>query len=491
MSVKFQNLQFDNRFGQLPSHFYSKVDPTPFKSPHYLVSFNQKAAELIDLDNSFEPDQNFVDLISGKKIMDKAEPLAMLYSGHQFGGYNPQLGDGRAILLTEVINRKNEHWDLQLKGSGKTPYSRDGDGRAVLRSTIREYLCSEAMAGLGIETTRALCIIGADDEVYRETIETGAILVRMAQTHIRFGSFEIFYYRNQHEQLKTLADYTIEHYYPKYKNSKTKYIDWLSDVVTRTAKLIANWQAVGFAHGVMNTDNMSIIGLTLDYGPFGFVEKYDPSFICNHSDHGGRYAFKEQPNIGLWNVSCLAQALLPLMSVDEVKSCLSLYQQAFINEYVMLMQKKLGLSQSHDDDLKLINKLLSLLEKNNSDYTRFFRELSNFSTDNIQINNKIRDDFIDIKAWDDWANLYQVRLAQENSDDAQRKVKMNQCNPKYILRNYIAEIAIRKARDEKDYSEIDRLLTVLQNPYDEHPDMQHYADQPPSWADSVAVSCSS
>ncbi|MFV1981951.1 MAG: YdiU family protein [Thiohalomonadales bacterium] len=491
MSQQFQNLNFDNRFGRLSNHFYTKVKPTPFKSPHYLVSFNHNAASLIDLESNFVPDQEFIDFISGKKSFEKADPLAMLYSGHQFGGYNPQLGDGRAILLTEVINNNNEHWDLQLKGSGLTPYSRDGDGRAVLRSTIREYLCSEAMAGLGIETTRALCIIGANDEVYRETIETGAFLIRMAPSHIRFGSFEIFYYRDQHEQIKTLADFTIQNYFPEYQNSNSKYVDWLSDIVIRTAKLIANWQAVGFAHGVMNTDNMSILGLTLDYGPFGFVEKYDPDFICNHSDHTGRYAFKEQPNIGLWNLSCLAQTLLPLISIDEAKSCLALYEEAFINEYVFLMQQKLGFTQSESNDLKLINQLLALLQKNSSDYTRFFRLLSNFSITNNKLNNKIRDDIIDTKAWDNWASLYTIRLQLENSNDHQRKIKMNNCNPKYILRNYIAEIAIRKAREEKDYSEIDRVLTLLQSPYDEHPEMQYYADKPPDWANSISVSCSS
>jgi uncharacterized protein YdiU (UPF0061 family) len=488
---QFLNLEFDNRFGRLPDHFFSKIKPTPFKLPHYLVSFNKQAAGLIDLNDEFKPDQDFIDCITGKTFINKTEPLAMLYSGHQFGGYNPQLGDGRAILLTEVINSKGEHWDLQLKGSGLTPYSRDGDGRAVLRSTIREYLCSEAMAGLNIETTRALCIAGSDDEVYRESIETGAFLIRMAPTHIRFGNFEIFYYRNQHEQIKTLADYTIEHYFPDFHNSPSKYVDWLADVVVRTAKLIANWQAVGFAHGVMNTDNMSILGLTLDYGPFGFVEKYDPDFICNHSDHSGRYAFKEQPNIGLWNLSCLAQALLPLMAVDDAKSCLGLYEKAYLNEYVSLMQKKLGFDQSDNDDLKLINKLLAIMEKNGSDYTRFFRALGNFSTENTQDNNFIRDSLFDTTTWDDWVDLYRTRLQQENSNDQHRKSKMDSCNPKYILRNYIAEIAIQKARDEKDFSEIDRLLTILHYPYDEHPNMQHYADVPPDWANSLSVSCSS
>ncbi len=491
MSRQFFKLKFDNRFARLPEIFYSKVKPTPFNSAHYLVSFNHQAAALIDLDDSFTADQDFIDYLTGKKTFKSADPLAMLYSGHQFGGYNPQLGDGRAILMTEVINNNNEHWDLQLKGSGLTPYSRDGDGRAVLRSTIREYLCSEAMAGLGIDTTRALCIIAANDEVYRETIETGALLVRMAQSHIRFGSFEIFYYRNQPEHVKTLADYTIEHYFPKYLKSQTKYIDWLSEIVIRTAKLIANWQAVGFAHGVMNTDNMSILGLTLDYGPFGFVEKYDPNFICNHSDHAGRYAFKEQPNIGLWNLSCLAQALLPLMTVDAAKACLALYEKAFINEYVALMQRKLGFTSSENNDLNLINQLLKLLEKNASDYTRFFRMLSDFSTSNFEHNDKIRNQFIDINAWDEWAALYQTRLIQEKSNDDKRKQQMNSCNPKYIFRNYMAEIAIRKARDEQDYSEIDTLLKILQKPYDEHPDMQHYADEPPEWANSIAVSCSS
>src|SRR5678815_1998486 len=298
-----ETLSFDNTYAQLPESFYARVNPTPFASPPYLVSFNPAAAELIDLDSDQAKRPEFAGLFGGSMLAPGMEPLAMLYSGHQFGVYVPQLGDGRAILLGEVKNDRDERWDLHLKGAGMTPFSRDGDGRAVLRSTIREYLCSEAMHRLGIPTTRALCIVGSDERVYREQIETAATLLRMAPTHVRFGTFEIFYYRQQHEHLKVLADYVIAQFFAHLREADDKYARFFTEVVERTAKLIAQWQAVGWAHGVMNTDNMSILGLTLDYGPFGFMDDYDAGFICNHSDHNGRYAFNQQPYIGLWNLS--------------------------------------------------------------------------------------------------------------------------------------------------------------------------------------------
>ena len=319
-----ETLSFDNSYARLPESFYAKLNPTPFSEPPYLISFNLAAAELIDLDPEQAKRPEFADVFGGSMLVPGMEPLAMLYSGHQFGVYVPQLGDGRAILLGEARNERGERWDLQLKGAGLTPFSRDGDGRAVLRSTIREYLCSEAMHGLGIPTTRALCIVGSEHKVFREQVETSAIVLRMAPSHVRFGSFEILYYRKQHEQLTVLADYVIAHHYPHLVDVSDKYARFFSEVAERTARLIAQWQAVGWAHGVMNTDNRSILGITLDYGPFGFIDDYDPGFICNHSDHNGRYAFNQQPYIGLWNLSCLAQALLPLSQKEDLKAALDL-----------------------------------------------------------------------------------------------------------------------------------------------------------------------
>src|SRR5215510_10804808 len=345
-----ETLTFDNSYARLPEAFYAKLNPTPFSSPPYLVHANRAVADLIDLD----PDQfarpEFPGLFGGSLLAPGMEPLAMLYSGHQFGIYVPQLGDGRAILLGEVKNERREKWDLHLKGAGLTPFSRDGDGRAVLRSTIREYLCSEAMHGLGIPTTRALCIVGSQDRIYREQIETGATLLRMAPCHVRFGTFEIFYYRNQHEHLRVLADYVFDQFFAHLSDERGKYVSLFNEVVARTAKLIAQWQAVGWAHGVMNTDNMSVHGITLDYGPFGFMDDYDPGFICNHSDHNGRYAFNQQPYIGLWNLSCLAQALLPLASQEELKGALDRYTSLCEGRYMELMRAKLGLEEARAED---------------------------------------------------------------------------------------------------------------------------------------------
>jgi uncharacterized protein YdiU (UPF0061 family) len=285
-----EQLQFDNSYARLPETFWSPHQPAPLED-HFLVHFNKKAADLIELDHEQANRPDFVDIISSASPLPGYESIAACYAGHQFGHYVPRLGDGRAILLGEVKTDANRKWDLQLKGGGLTLYSRDGDGRAVLRSTIREYLCSEAMHGLGIPTTRALCITGSNDEVYREKIETGAMLLRMAPSHVRFGSFEYFYYRQQLDDLKTLADYVVTGHFPHLVNKENPYLSLLKEVINSTAKLIAQWQSVGFAHGVMNTDNMSILGLTLDYGPYGFLDNYDPGYICNHSDHHGRYAF--------------------------------------------------------------------------------------------------------------------------------------------------------------------------------------------------------
>ncbi|HTL63198.1 MAG TPA: YdiU family protein [Nitrospira sp.] len=485
-----ETLRFQNTYARLPSAFYAKLNPTPFTSSPYLVSFNPAAADLIDLNHGEAKRPEFAALFGGNMLAPDMDPLAMLYSGHQFGVYVPQLGDGRAILLGEAANVRGERWDLHLKGAGMTPFSRDGDGRAVLRSTIREYLCSEAMHALGIPTTRALCIVGSDDQVYREHVETGAMLLRMAPSHVRFGTFEIFYYRKQYDSLKVLADFVIDGHFAHLRDAADKYARFFSEVVERTAQLIARWQAAGWAHGVMNTDNMSILGLTLDYGPFGFMDEYDAGFICNHSDHNGRYAFNQQPYIGLWNLSCLAQALLPLAQKEALKAGLDAYTPVFDREYRRLMRAKLGLAEERAEDEELIRDFLALLQGSRADYTIVFRELGTFKSEPSATNEQLRDRFLNRDRFDEWRQRYRERLQSEQSSDGERQSTMNRVNPKYILRNYLAQSAIEKAQG-KDFSEIDRLLAVLQHPYADQPGMESYAASPPDWGRRLSVSCSS
>ena len=485
-----ETLAFDNSYARLPEVFYAKVNPTPFATPPFVISANRAAMELLDLDLQEATRPEFAGVFGGSLLVPGMEPLAMLYSGHQFGVYVPQLGDGRAILLGEVKNARGERWDLHLKGAGMTPFSRDGDGRSVLRSAIREYLCCEAMHGLGIPTTRALCLVGSDDKVYREQVETGATIVRMAPSHVRFGTFEIFYYRKQHEHLQRLADYTIEMHFPDLAQAADKYARFFVEVVERTAKLIAHWQAVGWSHGVLNTDNMSILGLTLDYGPYGFMDDYDPGFICNHSDYNGRYAFNQQPYIGLWNLSCLAQTLLPLAPKEELKAALDGYQTSADRHYHNHMRAKLGLGEDRAEDEVLLQELKSLMVGSRVDYTIFWRELGTFSSDPGAKNERLREHFLNPERFDAWANQYRERLRSEQSRDGERHARMDRVNPKYILRNYLAQGAIEKAQ-QKDYSEIDRLLTVLQHPYTEQAGMDSYAAAPPNWGKHLSVSCSS
>lgn len=495
--VALEQLQFQNTYAGLPAAFYAKLNPTPFAAPSHLVSVNPAAAALIDLDPEEARRPEFVGVFGGSLLVPGMDPLAMLYAGHQFGVYVPQLGDGRAILLGEAINERGDRWDLHLKGAGLTPFSRDGDGRAVLRSTIREYLCSEAMQGLGIPTTRALCIVGSQEKVYREQVETGAMLVRMAPSHVRFGTFEVFSYRKQHDLLKLLADYVIEHHFPHLTAAADQYARFFAEVVERTATLIAQWQAVGWAHGVMNTDNMSILGLTLDYGPFGFMDDYDAGFVCNHSDHNGRYAFNQQPYIGLWNLGCLAQALLPLVEKEPLKAALDSYMPIFERRYLSLMRAKLGLREERAGDDDLSRDWLALLQESHADYTIVFRELSGFVTCTPPSPSKgegkgegLRDHFIDRERFDQWAKRYRDRLLSERSRDDERRARMDRMNPRYVLRNYLAQLAIEKAR-EGDYSEVDRLLALLSDPYTDKPGLESYAAAPPNWGKHLAVSCSS
>lgn len=484
------HLNFTNRYAQLSQHFYSRVQPTPLPSP-YLISFNADAAQLIDLDAAEALRPDFAEHFSGNRLPPHSEPLAMLYAGHQFGHFVPQLGDGRAILLGGIDDHAGQHCEVQLKGAGITPYSRMGDGRAVLRSSIREYLCSEAMHNLGIPTSRALCIVGSDEQVYRETVETAAVLTRLAPSHIRFGSFEVFFYRGQYERVQTLADFVIAHHFPELANAADKYRLFLDEVSQRTAKLMAQWQSVGFCHGVMNTDNMSILGLTLDYGPFGFMETFDPHHICNHSDPQGRYAYDQQPQVGLWNVACLAHALSKLVSGTQIEAILENFAPTYYRHYVGLMGKKLGLQNPAMTDLDLINAWLALLQNNRLDFSNSFRNLGNFNTAADADNHSLRDQFINRAEFDAWSANYRARLLQDTLGDAQRKIQMDAINPKYILRNYLAQIAIEQAESQRDFAEIDRLLNLLRKPYDEQTGMQHYATPAPESARHLVVSCSS
>lgn len=491
MKHDLDSLPLSNSFAALGETFFSRVTPTPFEDDARLIHFNADAADLLDLDHAVQHDADFANVFTGKRRLHGDAPLAMLYAGHQFGQFVPQLGDGRAVMLGETTNRRGEKWELQLKGSGLTPYSRAGDGRAVLRSTIREYLCSEAMHGLGIPTTRALCITGSDNEVYRERIETGAMLTRLAPSHVRFGSFEVFYYREQHEHIRTLADYVIEHHYPELAGRDDKYQALLQTVIARTAHLLAQWQAVGFSHGVMNTDNMSILGLTLDYGPYGFMEAYEPGYICNHSDHEGRYAFNNQPQIGQFNVSCLAQALLPLLEVESAKAALQEYQPAFLAHYHQLMAGKLGFDQADEHNEILCKSLLEQMKQSRADYTTVFRQLAYLEDEGKACHAGLRDLFIDREKFAQWLNEYRGQLQQQGKTTTARRGAMLACNPKYVLRNYMAQVAIEKAERDKDYSEIDVLMTILKKPFDEHPANSHYAAAPPDWAGDISISCSS
>ncbi|CAG9164319.1 protein adenylyltransferase SelO [Cupriavidus pampae] len=497
-------------FAALGERFFTRLPPTPLPSP-YLVSVAPDAAALLgwhgDAAREAAQQQAFIDTFGGCAVPDWADPLATVYSGHQFGVWAGQLGDGRAIRLAEAQTATGP-WEIQLKGGGFTPYSRMADGRAVLRSSIREYLCSEAMAALGVPTTRALSIVGSDAPIRRETMETAAVVTRLAPSFIRFGHFEHFAAREDHASLRQLADFVIDRFYPALRDqSGNPYQALLREVSLRTADLMAHWQAIGFCHGVMNTDNMSILGLTIDYGPFGFLDAFDANHICNHSDQQGRYAYSQQPQIGFWNLHCLAQALLPLWREDTgdsedarkaandaaaetAREALDPFRDRYAAAFFRLYRGKLGLQSADDGDEALLTGLFRLLHAQRVDYTLFWRNLARISGKDGGSDAPVRDLFLDRAAWDAWAAEYRTRLRKESSDDAARAVAMNAVNPKYVLRNHLAETAIRAARD-KDFSEVNRLLAVLSHPFDEQPEAEHYAALPPDWASGLEVSCSS
>ncbi|MBU1621240.1 MAG: YdiU family protein [Gammaproteobacteria bacterium] len=465
----------------------SAVAVTPFAEPR-LLAFSSDTAALLQLPTAFFSQTDAADYLSGKKLFAGSTPVAQKYAGHQFGHYNPELGDGRGLLLGDIQGSDGLRYDLHLKGAGRTPYSRFGDGRAVLRSSIREFLASEAMHHLGIPTSRALSLVGSSEPVQRETIEQGAMVIRLCPSHIRFGHFEHCFYTGDKNQLQRLVDFTVQQHFPDCLNTENPALAMLQQVVVRTAELISQWQAVGFNHGVMNTDNMSILGLSFDYGPYAFLDDYQPGYICNHSDHSGRYAFDEQPGIGLWNLNALAHALSPLIEVEDLRSALGLYEPALVNHYMTLMGKKLGLSTQQPADRALVGQWLALLQQQQQDYSLSFRRLADFTDD--ATGSSVRDHMLDVAAFDQWAELYRARLALEPASAIERKSQMNSINPLYILRNYLAQQVI-SAAEQGDTAPLHELMQLLQNPYQLQAGKEAFAAPPPDWGKGMDISCSS
>ena len=501
-----------NEIRQVKNTLFSYVNPTIPSNPT-LIHASEEVAEMVGITKDEIQSESFLNAFSGKEILPETHPYAMCYAGHQFGNWAGQLGDGRAINLTEV-EHNNEFYTLQLKGAGKTPYSRTADGLAVLRSSIREYLCAEAMHYLGVPTTRSLSLILSGDQVLRDVLyngnpayEKGAIVCRVAPSFIRFGSFEMLAARNELKNLKQFVEYTIKHYFPEIKGEpKEQYLQFFKTVADTTREMIVHWQRVGFVHGVMNTDNMSIHGITIDYGPYGWLENYDPNWTPNTTDsQNRRYRFGNQPQVAQWNLYQLANALYPLINEAEpLEKILESFINDFESDYKTMFLSKLGLFTLTETDSKLIAGLEAVLQLSETDMTIFFRNLSKITKadsvenaiekiqDSFYFPNEIKEDILD--SWKKWFIVYLQRLNQEELSDKDRAEKMNQVNPKYVLRNYMAQLAIDDA-DKGNYSLIDELYLLLKKPYNEQPESEKWFAKRPDWARSKVgcsmLSCSS
>ena len=465
-------------YSLLRHDFYSKQTQEPLNNP-FLIHINKILLDELGL--SKESYEDLMLIFNGTIQIPNVQAVSMNYAGHQFGQYVQQLGDGRGILLGE-IEAKNKYLDIHVKGSGKTPYSRFGDGRAVLRSSLREYLCGEAMHGLGIPSSRSLMIFGSNDVVYREKSETAAMIVRTAKTHVRFGSFEKFFYDGLFDRHKELCDYVISQHLPDKEKSNKKYSYLLESIVIKTASLIANWQSVGFCHGVMNTDNMSILGETLDYGPFGFMDNFNPSHICNLSDTSGRYSYQNQPYVGMWNCTALANTFKHLINKEEIAKIMSVYEKTYAKRLFALYKNKLGLRENRNTDEALVQELLNVMEVQKLDFTRTFRSLSNI----LKTNNSIKVD----DSLKSWSQNFKERHDIETADIDSRITQMNEMNPKFILRNYMLQNAIDQA-EEGSYKEIDILMKLITKPFEENIEYERYSEESPEWAKSLGLSCSS
>lgn len=483
MQKKVSTTNFTDIFKSLGADFYQELPQRSYKTRPQLLHFNQRLNQELGLnwDNYTDDEKN--DLLSGGQNFPKATPLAQVYSGHQFGQWAGQLGDGRAALIAQ-LDRDAGLTDLQLKGSGATEYSRGGDGKAVLRSTIREYLASEALHQLKIPTTEALAIFETGETVQRETEEPGALLLRTAPSHIRFGHFEHFFYNDRPDLVQKLANYVIQNF----EEGVTSYEDWFLTVCEKTARLIAQWQAVGFSHGVMNTDNMSIHGITLDYGPYGFMEAFNEDYICNHSDVLGRYRFSNQPNIAHWNLQALACALQPIIPLEAAKEILAHFPEYFSRYYQAAMAEKLGFSASESGDAQFYIDYLSLLQKDAIDYTNSFKRLEQAletGQENLFVNLCSPEQKPLAKSF-----IKKLTHRQQNQSENPLKI-MASANPFYILRNWVAETAIRHVEDHQDIKILETIFAMLQAPYTQNEEYSIYAQQAPEAFQRLVISCSS
>ena len=466
----------ENTYAELPEGFYARVSPTPVADPG-LLRVNAVLAAELGLDSEALTSDEGVSVLAGNRVPDGATPIAMAYAGHQFGHFVPSLGDGRAVLLGEHLDPAGRRWDIQLKGAGQTPFSRSGDGRAVLGPVLREYVLGEAMAGLGIPTTRALAMVATGEPVFRERIEPGAVLIRVAASHIRVGTFEYFARRGDGDAVRRLADYVIRRHYPDCAGDAQPYAALLAAIAARQGELIARWLLVGFIHGVMNTDNMAVSGETIDYGPCAFMDGYHPGTVYSSIDRGGRYAYDRQPSIGMWNLSQLASSLLPLIdddaqtARDRARVALEQYAHAFNATYEGGLRQKIGLADARDGDDELVQDLLGRMAEHNADFTNTFRLLCDLSADGeaaaTDTTEALRAQFRDADAFDQWAARWRARVAGQPLDDAARRAAMRRVNPAYIPRNHRVQQAIDGALDG-DLRPLDQLLEVVSRPYDDH-----------------------
>jgi serine/tyrosine/threonine adenylyltransferase len=478
MTVHFP---FQNTYAALPEGFFARVAPTPVASPR-LVKLNRPLAVQLGLDPDMLESPEGAEILAGKRVPSGADPIAMAYAGHQFGYFVPQLGDGRAILLGEVVDIDGIRRDIQLKGSGPTPFSRRGDGRAALGPVLREYIVSEAMAALGIPTTRSLAATITGESVMRETMLPGAVLTRVAASHIRVGTFQYFAARGDTEGVKRLADHVIARHYRDLANAERPYHGLLEAVIVRQADLVAHWLLVGFIHGVMNTDNTSISGETIDYGPCAFMDHYDPAAVFSSIDEQGRYAYANQPRIALWNLTRLAECLLPLLSddkdkaIEQAQAILAEFPAKFTAAYQSGLRQKVGLFTQQVGDDALIQDLLDAMAKNQADFTLTFRRLS--EAEDTARDSLVREQFADPAAFDEWAARWRLRTAEEPQTAAERAAAMRSVNPVFIPRNHRIEAVIQAAVSSDDFAPFEELLAVLSKPYEEQPAFADYASPP-------------
>ena len=504
---------------QVMSACFSRVEPTPVAAPR-LLAYSREMAAALGLSAEALGSQGLADVLAGSALTEGMDPYAMCYGGHQFGHWAGQLGDGRAISLGEMVTDSGR-WELQLKGAGPTPYSRGADGRAVLRSSVREFLCSEAMFHLGVPTTRALSLCLTGDRVVRDMFydgrpeaELGAVVCRVAPSFLRFGNYQIFAFRRDEDTLKTLLDYTLRVHFPEIEGAEDPtvhtYVEWYHEVCRRSARMVAHWQRVGFVHGVMNTDNMSVLGLTIDYGPYGWLDNYDPDWTPNTTDaQGRRYRYGYQPQVAQWNLARLAEAILPLVKdVEALEQGLADYTEVFAESTRRMMGDKLGLEELGEQDRELLEDLQQVLTCTETDMTIFYRRLVEVPVEHVDAGEIPGEDLLNPLAEayyeeldaettstiTDWLRRYVRRAQQDGRPTSERRRQMHAANPKYVLRNYLAQLAIDRA-DEGDPSLIDELLEVMRRPYDEQPEFEKYAEKRPDWARSrpgcSMLSCSS